>query len=76
MEFVLRTLINFLFNTSVLLYLLALAGVWSLLWWSIDNFKSVVQIVKSVLLPYFQPQDNKTLVEKYGKWAGNKFFFE
>lgn len=70
MEFVLRTLVNFLLDTSVLLYLLALAGVWALLWWSIDNFKSVLQILKSVLLPYFQPQDNKTLVEKYGKWAG------
>lgn len=72
MEFVLRALVNFLFYTNVPFYLLALAGIWALLWWSLENFMSVLQIIKSVLLPYFQPQDNKTLIERYGKWAGTK----
>lgn len=72
MEFVLRTLWNFLFYKNVLLYLLALAGVWAVLWWSIDNFRSIVQITRSFLIPYFQPQENKSLVEKFGKWAGKE----
>lgn len=55
----------------VLNYLLVAVGIWAIFWWSIENFKSVVQIVKSVLTPYFQPQESKSLVEKFGKWAGN-----
>lgn len=57
--------LNFILN-----YVLVAIGMWALLWWSIDNFKSVVQIIKSMLTPYFQPQENKSLVERYGKWAG------
>lgn len=72
MNSVIRTLVNFLIESNVLLYLLALAGVWAVLWWSIDNFKSIVQIVKTVVTPYFQPQENKSLIEKFGKWAGTK----
>lgn len=56
----------------VLNYLLVAVGIWALLWWSIDNFKSIVQIVKNVLVPYFQPHENKPLADKYGKWAGNE----
>lgn len=72
MESALRTLMNFLFYTNVIFYLLALAGIWATLWWSIENFRSVVQIIKSVLSPYFQPQESKTLVERFGKWAGEE----
>jgi len=64
-------LMDLIFHTNLAVYLLSLAGVWAVLWWSIENLKSVVQIVKSILTPYFQPQENKTLPEKYGKWAGN-----
>lgn len=35
-----------------------------------DNFKSLICIIKAVLEPYFQPQLPKTLVEKFGQWAG------
>lgn len=72
MDFTLKNLFNILLYTNVLNYLLVLAGIWAVLWWSIDNFRSIVEITKSVLTPYFQPQENKTLVEKYGKWAGKK----
>lgn len=70
MEFFLRTLVNFLLETNLIYHLLVLAGIWAVLWWSIENFKSILQIAKNVLTPYFQPQENKTLVERYGKWAG------
>lgn len=72
MEFFLRTLVNFLFQTNLIFYLLAAAGVWAVLWWSIENFKSILLITKTILTPYFQPQESKTLVERYGKWAGMK----
>lgn len=71
MDSVIRTLFDFLFHTNVILYLLALAGAWAVFWWSIDNFRSIVQIVMTILTPYFQPQERKTLVERFGKWAGN-----
>jgi hypothetical protein len=70
MEFVLRSLWNVLVYKNVLLYLLALAGIWAVLWWSIENFRSIVQITRSFLSPYFQPQESKSFVEKFGKWAG------
>jgi len=38
-----------------------------------DNLKSLFSIIKAVLLPLFQPQLPKTLVEKYGQWAGECF---
>ncbi|CRK86576.1 CLUMA_CG000181, isoform A [Clunio marinus] len=60
MEFLLRTIFD---------YGLTLIGFWALFCWSIDNFRSVIQIIKSILMPYFQPYENKTLAEKYGKWA-------
>lgn len=75
MDFTLRTLFDLLIYGYVLNYLLVLAGVWAVLCWSIDNFRSVLEITKSVLTPYFQPQENKSLVEKYGKWAGEKINF-
>lgn len=59
--------INILLN-----YALVSVGVWALLWWLIDNLKSMVQILIGVLAPYFQPQENKSLTDKYGKWAGKK----
>lgn len=73
MEFALRTLVNFILYTNVIFYLLVLAGIWGVLWWSIENFRSIVQIGNSVLSPFFQPQEKKSLVDKYGKWAGESF---
>lgn len=70
MDSVIRTIFGFLFDANVIFNLLALAGAWAVLWWSIDNFRSIVEIIVTVLTPYFQPQERKTLVERYGKWAG------
>lgn len=70
MEILIQKLSNIF--SPVPFYILALIGLWALTWWSYENFKSVIQIIKSVLTPYFQPQENKTLVERYGKWAGKK----
>lgn len=50
----------------------ALVGLWALSCWLYDNLKSVVQIVIAVLTPYFVPAENKTLVERFGKWAGKR----
>lgn len=56
-----------LFTAS--LFGLALLGLWALSCWLYDNCKSLVQIVVAVLAPYFVPAENKTLVERFGKWA-------
>lgn len=50
-----------------------LIGLYALAWWLIDNLKSITQIVLSILLPYFQPQEDLPLSEKYGNWAGKCF---
>ncbi|KAG5674674.1 hypothetical protein PVAND_004627 [Polypedilum vanderplanki] len=69
MESLFQMITNVVFNANVPLYLIALIGAWALIWWTYDNFKSVIQIIKSILTPYFQPNENKGFVEKYGKWA-------
>lgn len=47
----------------------ALIGLWALSCWLYENLKSLVQIVIAVLTPYFVPAENKSLVERFGKWA-------
>lgn len=65
-------LVSAIFSIDFLVCLLAIVGVYAVCWWLVDNFKSVVQIVRALLTPYFQPQEELTLLERYGSWAGNK----
>jgi len=50
--------------------LLAIAGIWALIWCAYYNFKSVIQIIFNVIIPKIIRKLNKSLPEKYGKWAG------
>ncbi|XP_053694305.1 inactive hydroxysteroid dehydrogenase-like protein 1 [Sabethes cyaneus] len=56
-----------LFSASVIA--LAILGFLGLISWLYDNLKSLAQIVLSVLAPYFVPAENKSLAERFGKWA-------
>lgn len=49
---------------------LCVIGFWAFSCWCYDNFKSLFSIILSVLSPYFLPSENKSLSERYGKWAG------
>ncbi|CAG9797922.1 unnamed protein product [Chironomus riparius] len=49
--------------------LLALAGIWALIWWTYYNFKSVIQIIYNVIIPKIIRKLDKSLPEKYGRWA-------
>ena len=71
MESLQNKLVNFYLDYQVPLCFLSLIGLYALTWWSYENFKSVLQIIKTVLSPYFLPNENKSLSERYGKWAGN-----
>ena len=71
MDFILNSVNHLLTNFQQIYYALIIAGIWAVLCWSIDNLKSVIQIIQSILTPYFQPNENKSLIERYGKWAGN-----
>lgn len=51
---------------------LSVIGVYATCWWLIDNLKSVVQVISTLLTPFFQPNEDKTLAERYGQWAGNR----
>lgn len=61
---------SFIFNIQFLITVLSVIGFYALVLWLIDNFGSIVTIVKTVLTPLFQPQDNLSLSERYGTWAG------
>lgn len=63
-------LVSVIFSIEFLVCLLAIVGVYALCWWIVDNLKSVVQVVRALLTPYFQPQEELTLLERYGSWAG------
>lgn len=58
------------FGLPAFVYAFALVGIYALCWWLIDNLRSLVQLLTAVLTPYFQPVDDKSLVERFGEWAG------
>ena len=70
MESMQDKIVNFYLNYQVPLLTLSLIGLYAYIWWAYENFKSILQIVKALLSPYFLPNENKSLSEKYGKWAG------
>lgn len=45
-------------------------GVYTFLWWFVDNLKSLFAILWSLLKSYIQPDKNPPLNEKFGTWAG------
>lgn len=47
-----------------------LVGIYAFLWWFVDNFKSLFQILWNLLKTYIQPDKNLPLNEKFGNWAG------
>lgn len=51
-------------------YVLAAIGVYALCLWLIDNLRSLVQVLAAVLMPFFQPQEDVSLVQRFGEWAG------
>lgn len=61
---------KYLFNYDVTIHLLALAGIYIVLIWLFDNVRSLILIIFNLLRPLFQPEEKKSLVEKYGDWAG------
>ncbi|KAL7042013.1 hypothetical protein ACKWTF_000991 [Chironomus riparius] len=69
MESMQDKIVNFYLNYQVPLLTLSLIGLYAYIWWAYENFKSILQIVKALLSPYFLPNENKSLSEKYGKWA-------
>lgn len=66
----LNQIIEFVLSVQFAAFILILIGVYALIWWCIDNLKSIVQIIRSFLVPYFQPQEDIPLNEKFGNWAG------
>lgn len=63
-------LIWLLFHTQLLVYLFCVIGALATLAWIVDNCSSLVAIVKTILLPYFIPNEGYTLEKKFGNWAG------
>lgn len=54
---------------EIVIKLLGIVGLYALLWWCYENFKSVFQIIFGVLRTTLLP-GSKSLVDRYGKWAG------
>ncbi|XP_026480547.1 inactive hydroxysteroid dehydrogenase-like protein 1 [Ctenocephalides felis] len=53
----------------MILVLLAIFGLVALVLWLGETLWSVIQAVRSILAPFFQPQEARTLRERYGDWA-------
>lgn len=62
--------LSFVLTVEFVACVFILIGLYAVAWWLIDNLKSITQIILSLLLPYFQPQEDLPLSEKYGSWAG------
>ena len=62
-----------MFDLSYLQNFITVIGIYALIVYLIDNLKSVVLIVKSILEPFFLPHVKTSLIEKYGTWAGEFF---
>lgn len=59
-----------LFDYELFIHLLALAGAYAIALWLYDNLKSPFQVMFNVFKSLLFPQSNKSLIEKYGNWAG------
>lgn len=62
--------LSVVFSVKFAVFLLAVVGIYAICWWLIDNLSSVVQVVRTLLQPYFQPQEDLSLIDRYGNWAG------
>lgn len=62
--------LSVVFSVQFAVFLLAFVGIYAICWWLIDNLSSVVQVVRTLLQPYFQPQEDLSLIDRYGNWAG------
>lgn len=67
-------LISLVCSLQFIVFLFALCGFYAVCWWLIDNLKSFVQVIFTLLTPFFQPQEEKSLLERYGHWAGKCVF--
>lgn len=51
--------------------ILSFIGFYAFIWWSIENFESIVHIMINLLQKYILPINYETsLKEKFGEWAG------
>lgn len=57
---------------EIVLTFLSVIGLWAIFCWLVDNLKSITQIIIAILAPYFQPNEQKSLSERFGSWAGEK----
>lgn len=64
-----------MFDIDLLRNFVTFIGIYVLGIYLIENLKSLLSIVRSVLEPYFLPHIPTSLVEKYGTWAGELVFF-
>lgn len=55
---------------KMILVLLAIFGLVALVLWLGETLWSIIQTIRSILAPFFQPQEARTLRERYGDWAG------
>lgn len=65
-----NSVLSAIYSLNTLWFLFTVIGVYAVCWWLIDNLKSIVCVVRTLLTPYFQPQEDLSLIERYGNWAG------
>lgn len=60
---------DFSSSLDIIIMLLSLLGLYAGALWAFDNFKSIVQVSVSLMRPFFQPNEKKSLADRFGKWA-------
>lgn len=70
LELSIYTLLRMAFIWQLISVAIYLVGTLAIAAYLYDNFKSLICIIKALLEPYFQPQLPQTLLDKFGKWAG------
>jgi len=73
LEVSIYTLLKMAFIWQLISAAIYLVGLLTIGVYLYDNLKSLVSIIKAVLEPYFQPHLPRTLVDKFGQWAGECF---
>ncbi|XP_063710029.1 inactive hydroxysteroid dehydrogenase-like protein 1 [Culicoides brevitarsis] len=62
-------MLSYILNYDLTIHILTGLGVYILLIYLYECFRSPIQIFCNLVRPLFQPETNKTLAERYGEWA-------
>lgn len=58
-----------IFSDNIRLFT-SIIGIYAIIWWCIEHFTSLFELVINSIKPYIKCQCKMTLQKQYGQWAG------